>query len=70
MTSLIHCAQETNVTNRRGDYISDPRTGPQGSSLIGQMDTGKERVGGAQPMGEEDANLARDGREAGSEARA
>ena len=58
------------MTNRRGYYISHPRTGPQGSILIGQKDTGMEREGGAQPMGEEDANVARDGREAGSEARA
>ena len=65
-SSLTFCAQDYSVANRRADNRickDSPGTGHQGRELIGQEGTGKEEKGGAQPMGEQLRNLARDGRE-------
>ena len=40
-----------------------PGTGHQRRELIGQETNGKEEKGGVQPMGEQQRNLTRDGRE-------
>ena len=42
----------------------NPGTGPTGENLIGWERTGKAEKGGAQPMGEDFRNPARDGRAA------
>ena len=53
VTSLIFCARDHSVANRRADYKDTLRTGHQGRELIEQEGTGKEEKGGAQPMGEQ-----------------